>query len=54
MIIDRDTCIGCGSCIGACPANAIAFDDGKAVIDQDKCVKCGACKDTCPVSAISE
>ena len=54
MIIDRDTCIGCGGCVGMCPANAIALDDDKAVIDQDKCVKCGQCKDACPVSAIND
>ena len=54
MIIDKDTCIGCGACVGTCPVNAISLDDGKAAINQDVCVKCGACKDACPVSAINE
>lgn len=54
MVINKDTCIGCGACVGTCPVNAISLDDGKAVIDQDTCVKCGACKEACPVSAISE
>ena len=54
MTIDRETCVGCGACVGTCPANAISLNDGKAVIDQDICVKCGACADTCPVSAIHE
>ncbi|MBE5758146.1 MAG: 4Fe-4S dicluster domain-containing protein [Clostridiales bacterium] len=54
MTIDRETCVGCGACVGTCPVNAISLNDGKAVIDQDVCVKCGACAQTCPVSAIHE
>jgi ferredoxin len=54
MKIDVNTCVGCGSCIGACPVEAIEFKDGKAVINQDICVKCGTCVGSCPVNAISE
>ena len=55
MKVDANTCVGCGSCIGACPVNAISFDaNGKAVIDQETCVKCGTCVGACPVNAISE
>ena len=52
--VDKDTCIGCGACVGTCPVEAISLEGGKAVINQSKCVECGACKETCPVDAISE
>lgn len=55
MQINKDTCVGCGSCVGACPVNAISMDgDGKAVINQETCIKCGTCIGICPVNAISE
>ena len=50
--IDKDTCIGCGTCGGECPAGAISVsDDGKYVIDPDTCIDCGACAGVCPVDA---
>lgn len=55
MKIDKETCVGCGACVGACPVNAISFDgDGKAEINLDICIQCGTCVGTCPVNAISE
>ncbi len=51
--VDKNVCIGCGSCMSNCPHNAISFDnDGKASVDESKCVGCGACESACPVSAI--
>lgn len=55
MVVDKGTCIGCGTCVGSCPVNAISFDsDGKANIDQGTCIHCGTCAGVCPVNAISE
>lgn len=54
MKILKDVCVGCGTCIDACPVNAISLNDGCAEINQEVCVKCGACKDICPVSAITD
>ena len=51
--IDAGTCVGCGACKDACPAEAISLVDGHCEIDADKCVDCGACEACCPVSAIS-
>ena len=53
LVVDRDTCIGCGRCISACPFGAILFDPvlNKAF----KCELCGgepACVEFCPTSAI--
>ncbi len=53
--INKDLCIGCGTCEGECPVGAIAVDaDGKYAIDADACLGCGACAGACPVDAIAE
>jgi indolepyruvate ferredoxin oxidoreductase alpha subunit len=49
--VDRDTCTGCGTCVGfGCPA--IEFRDEIAGIN-DLCSGCGVCEQLCPVGAIS-
>jgi electron transfer flavoprotein alpha subunit len=50
--INREECIGCEACVGACPFGALSMDEeGKAVVDE-KCTACRACLDVCPVSAL--
>ena len=48
-------CTGCGSCIKACPKDAIHMEeqDGSiiAVTDRCKCVNCGECAKVCPSDA---
>lgn len=52
-MVNKDKCIGCGTCVDVCPVNAITLnDEGKAQIDQEKCIKCGTCEAVCPVMAI--
>jgi NAD-dependent dihydropyrimidine dehydrogenase PreA subunit len=52
--IDKEVCVGCGSCAANCPVEAIkATDDNKYAIG-DTCVECGACAANCPVNAISQ
>ncbi len=49
-----DECIGCGSCKGECPAEAIDVgNDGKYRVDPGKCISCGTCASVCPVDAPS-
>jgi NAD-dependent dihydropyrimidine dehydrogenase PreA subunit len=53
-VIDKNTCIACGECAGACPTNAIGESENKYAINPDDCISCGICAGTCPVEAISE
>ena len=53
--INKEKCIGCGTCVSECSNQAIVIgDDGKAKIDQEKCQKCGTCIEVCPVDAVEK
>lgn len=55
VTVDKDMCIGCGACVGACPVEALSLDDeGKSECNKDICISCLACVGTCPVEAIAE
>lgn len=41
-------CLGFGSCVKACPFDAIHVIDGVAVVDRAMCKACGKCVATCP------
>jgi Fe-S-cluster-containing dehydrogenase component len=51
VLIDVETCIGCGACVAVCPYQAILTVDGKAL----KCDLCGgdpACVKECVTGAL--
>ena len=52
VIIDKEKCNACGTCVDSCPVEAIKLED-KAVVDKDNCIDCGTCVDECPEEAIS-
>ena len=54
MVVNKDVCVGCGTCVDICPVGAISMVDGKAQIDKNVCISCGACMGACPVNAITE
>lgn len=44
---DREKCTGCGTCVRACPHDAIELKDGKVETDKTKCTLCGRCAEVC-------
>ena len=45
-------CLGFGSCVEACPFDAIHVKDGIAVVDRNACKACGKCIEACPRNLI--
>ena len=51
---NRHSCVGCGSCMQACPNKCIEMaEDAEGFlypsVDEAKCTKCGLCDGICPV-----
>ena len=56
--IDLAKCMGCGSCVKACPEypehHVLGLIDGKAyLVEASHCIGHGACKSACPTGAIT-
>ena len=54
-VIDPSRCLGCASCVAACPEKSVlGVIDGRAkLIEPSLCVGHGACRDACPTKAIT-
>jgi thioredoxin reductase/NAD-dependent dihydropyrimidine dehydrogenase PreA subunit len=57
-VVDPTRCIGCGSCVSACPEHplhhVLGLIRGKAhLVTPADCIGHGACKTACPVNAIT-
>ena len=46
-------CLGFGTCVKACPFDAIHVINGVAVVDREACKACGKCVEACPKHLIS-
>ena len=54
-IYKQKKCIGCRSCVQACPQGAIELTaDGIRPVAGVECTRCGRCADACPTGAIVE
>jgi len=52
--VNKEKCLGCGTCVQACPGSTKIGDDDKAeIIDQDKLKECGG-ESVCPFGAIEK
>jgi len=47
-----EKCIGCGTCLEACPQGAHALVDGRRVFHRERCVGCGTCAESCYAQAL--
>ena len=45
-------CLGEGSCVAACPFDAIHIVNGVALVDKEACKACGKCIEACPKKLI--
>ncbi|MBQ9134148.1 MAG: glycyl-radical enzyme activating protein [Clostridia bacterium] len=45
-------CIGCGSCVAACPHGAHTVDQNGHVFHRDRCKACGKCAEVCMADAL--
>ena len=57
-VVDHSKCVGCGSCVVACPEmpghTVLGLVNGKAeLVSPTSCIGHGACRSACPVDAIS-
>ena len=53
MSVDEEVCIGCASCVEACPFGALSVPEDVSVVDVGRCVGCGVCASECPVEALA-
>jgi len=55
VAVDSAACVGCGQCLGVCPAGVFGWDGGgkAAAQNPDACIDCRRCLQACPAGAIT-
>lgn len=54
VLVDRDKCTLCMSCVAVCPTAALQSGGGlpRLMFEESNCVQCGMCEKACPEDAI--
>lgn len=50
--VDETLCAACGTCVDACPFEALSLDE-VSTVSWAKCMGCGVCIGQCPSDAIA-
>lgn len=53
VVINKEKCIGCGSCTKTCAAHNLCLKNQKAEKIIEDCILCGQCTAVCPTQAIT-
>jgi ferredoxin len=55
VLVNKETCTLCMSCVGACPESALTDNANQPQLRfiEKNCVQCGLCEITCPENAIT-
>ena len=53
VVIDKEKCTGCGSCVKVCHEHCMSLVDKKLMIDLKSCSTCTQCVAICPDKALS-
>lgn len=51
VFLNSERCTGCGTCLQACPRNAISLIEGASKTDRNRCNGTGNCASSCPNQA---
>jgi ferredoxin len=51
--VDVNLCVGCATCTGICPFDALLMEDRTASVDESACMGCGVCITKCAQGALS-
>jgi len=54
LIIEKETCDFCGTCVAVCPEDCIVLKEMEIEIDGDVCTMCMNCVKACPIHVIME